>query len=170
MADQRDSAYSLLLNSRVARAFDLKKEDPRVRDKYGRHMFGQSLLLARRLVEAGVPIVQANLGAVQTWDSHSDIFRRLKDDLLPPTDRAISALLDDLQGRGLLDETLVVITGEFGRAPRLTKNGGNPIVGRDHWASVFTSVFAGAGVRGGQTIGQSRQGRRLPREPRLHAQ
>jgi Protein of unknown function (DUF1501) len=155
MADQRDSAYSLLLNSRVARAFDLKSEDPKLRDKYGRHMFGQSLLLSRRLIEAGVPIVQANMGGVQTWDSHSDIFRRLKDDLLPPTDRAISALLDDLQGRGMLDETLVVITGEFGRAPRLTKNGGNPIVGRDHWASVFTSVFAGAGVRGGQTIGQS---------------
>ena len=83
MADQRESAYSLLLNSRVAKAFDLKREDPRVRDKYGRHLFGQSLLLGRRLVEAGVPIVQANMGGVQTWDSHSDIFRRLKDDLLP---------------------------------------------------------------------------------------
>jgi hypothetical protein len=155
MADQRDRAYSLLLNSKVARAFDLKSEDPRTRDRYGRHMYGQSLLLSRRLVEAGVPIVQANLGTVQTWDSHSDIFRRLKQDLLPPTDRAITALLDDLSSRGMLDDTLVVITGEFGRAPKLTKNGGNPIVGRDHWASVFTSVFAGAGVRGGQFIGQS---------------
>lgn len=155
MADQRDAAYSLLLSGKVARAFDIRREDPRLRDRYGRHTFGQSLLLARRLVEAGVPIVQANLGAVQTWDSHSDIFRRLKNDLLGPTDRAISALLDDLQARNLLDETLVVITGEFGRAPRLTKNGGNPIPGRDHWAAVFSSVFAGAGVRGGQTIGQS---------------
>lgn len=155
MADQRESAYSLLLNGRVARAFNIKTEDPKLRDRYGRHMFGQSLLLARRLVEAGVPIVQANLGAVQTWDSHSDIFRRLKQDLLPPTDRAISALLDDLQVRGMLDETLVVITGEFGRAPRLTKNAGQGVVGRDHWAAVFTSVFAGGGVRGGQFIGQS---------------
>ena len=108
MADQRDRAYSLLLNSKVARAFDLKSEDPRTRDRYGRHMYGQSLLLSRRLVEAGVPIVQANLGAVQTWDAHSDIFRRLKQDLLPPTDRAISALLDDLASRDLLDDTLVV--------------------------------------------------------------
>ncbi len=155
MAEQRENAYSLLLNSQVARAFELKKEDPRVRDRYGRHTFGQSLLLARRLVQAGVPIVQANLGAVQTWDSHSDIFRRLKSDLLPPTDRAISALLDDLAHHGMLDETLVVITGEFGRAPRLTLNGGSPVPGRDHWAAVFTSVFAGAGVQGGQFIGQS---------------
>ena len=155
MADQRESAYSLLLNGKVAQAFNLKGEDPRLRDRYGRHSYGQSLLLARRLVEAGVPIVQANLGAVQTWDSHSDIFRRLKDDLLPPTDRAISALLDDLQVRGMLDETLVVITGEFGRSPRLTKNNGQGVAGRDHWAQVFTSVFAGGGVRGGQTIGQS---------------
>ena len=155
MAEQRDSAYSLLLNGRVAGAFELDKEDPKTRDRYGRHMYGQSLLLARRLVQAGVPIVQANLGAVQSWDSHSDIFRRLKDDLLPPTDRAISALLDDLEANGMLDDTLVVITGEFGRAPRLTRNGGNPVVGRDHWAACFTSVFAGGGVRGGQMIGQS---------------
>ena len=165
MADQREAAYSMLLNGKVARAFDLKSEDPRLRDRYGRHSFGQSLLLARRLVEAGVPIVQANLGAVQTWDSHENIFRRLKDDLLPPTDRAISALLDDLQARGMLDETLVVVTGEFGRAPRITKNGGNPIPGRDHWASVFTSVFAGGGVRGGQAIGQSDRSGAYPASP-----
>ena len=165
MADQRESAYSLLLNGRVAKAFNLKSEDPKLRDRYGRHMYGQSLLLARRLVEAGVPIVQANLGSVQTWDSHSDIFRRLKNDLLPPTDRAISALLDDLQVRGLLDETLVVITGEFGRSPRLTKNNGQGIPGRDHWASVFTSVFAGGGVRGGQFIGQSDKFGAYPASP-----
>ncbi len=129
MAPQRDTAYSLLLSGKVARAFDLNREDPKTRDRYGRHMYGQSLLLARRLIQAGVPIVQANLGAVQTWDSHSDIFNHLKNHLLPPTDRAIAALLDDLSASGLLDETLVVITGEFGRAPRLTKNGNNPIPG-----------------------------------------
>ena len=127
MADQREVAYSMLLNGKVARAFDLKTEDPRLRDRYGRHSFGQSLLLARRLVEAGVPIVQANLGAVQTWDSHSNIFRRLKNDLLPPTDRAISALLDDLQARGMLDDTLVVVTGGVRpRPPESPKNGGDP--------------------------------------------
>ncbi len=165
MGEQRARAYSLLLNGQVARAFDLKREDPKTRDRYGRTPFGQSLLLARRLIQAGVPIVQANLGAVQTWDSHSDIFRRLKQDLLPPTDRGISALLDDLKVHGMLDETLVVITGEFGRAPRITKNGGNSSPGRDHWASVFSSVFAGAGVRGGQTIGQSDKMGAFPASP-----
>ena len=118
-------------------------------------MFGQSLLLARRLIEAGVPIVQVNLGRVQTWDSHGDIFRRLKEDLLPPTDRGLSALLDDLNARGLLDETLVVMVGEFGRTPRLGLSGGATIAGRDHWPGVFSAVFAGGGVRGGQVVGKS---------------
>ncbi len=165
MTPQRESAYSLLLSGKVARALDLAKEDPKTRDRYGRHTYGQSLLLARRLIQAGVPIVQANLGAVQTWDSHEDIFRRLKKDLLPPTDRAISALLDDLAATGLLDETLVVITGEFGRAPKLTKQRPNAVPGRDHWSAVFTSVLAGAGVRGGQHIGQSDKNGAYPASP-----
>ncbi len=155
---QRQQALSLLLSGKVARAFDLDKEDPKVRDRYGRHMFGQSLLLARRLVEAGVPIVQANMGRVQNWDTHSGNFRRLKNELLPPLDRGVSALLDDLARTGRLDETLVVVTGEFGRTPRIgatTGNNGNTKDGRDHWARVFSTVFAGAGVRGGQTVGQS---------------
>ena len=96
MAEQRELAYSLLLSGKVARAFDLDQEDPKTRDRYGRHMFGQSLLLARRLVEAGVPIVQANMGRVQNWDTHSGNFKRLKDELLPPLDQGVSALLDDL--------------------------------------------------------------------------
>jgi hypothetical protein len=155
--DQVDRAYSLLLSGKVARAFDLDEEDPRLRDHYGRHMYGQSLLLARRLVEVGVPIVQVNMGRVQTWDTHSANFRSLKDRLLPPTDRGVTALLDDLAARGLLDETLVIVTGEFGRTPRIGKSTGNVNSkdGRDHWAAVFSAVFAGAGVRGGQTIGQS---------------
>ena len=99
-ADQRDLAYSLLLSGKVARAFDLDREDPRVRDRYGRHMFGQSLLLARRLVQAGVPIVQVNMGRVQTWDTHSGNFKSLKNRLLPPTDQGVSALLDDLAATG----------------------------------------------------------------------
>jgi hypothetical protein len=154
---QRDLAYSLLLSGRVARAFELEREDPRVRDRYGRHMFGQSLLLARRLVQAGVPIVQVNMGRVQTWDTHSGNFKALKERLLPPTDRGVSTLLDDLATTGLLDETLVVIAGEFGRTPRIGQSTGNNNGrdGRDHWSNVFSVALAGGGVRGGQVIGQS---------------
>jgi hypothetical protein len=154
---QRDLAYSLLLSGRVARAFELEREDPRVRDRYGRHTFGQSLLLARRLVQAGVPIVQVNMGRVQTWDTHSGNFKALKERLLPPTDRGVSTLLDDLATTGLLDETLVVIAGEFGRTPRIGQSTGNNNGrdGRDHWSKVFSVALAGGGVRGGQVIGQS---------------
>jgi hypothetical protein len=157
IARQRAQAYSLLLSGKVARAFELNREDPRVRDCYGRHMFGQSLLLARRLIQAGVPIVQVNLGRVQLWDTHSGNFKNLKNRLLPPTDQGVSALLDDLAASGLLDETLVVVTSEFGRTPRIGTTTGNVNGpdGRDHWSKVFCSVFAGAGVRGGQAIGQS---------------
>jgi hypothetical protein len=156
-ADQVERAYTLLLSGKVARAFDLSREGPKLRDRYGRHMFGQSLLLARRLVETGVPIVQVNMGRVQTWDTHAANFQTLKQRLLPPLDCGVAALLDDLGARGLLDETLVVITGEFGRTPRIGSSTGNVNSrdGRDHWAAVFSAAFAGAGVRGGQTIGQS---------------
>ena len=156
-SDQVDRAYALLLSGKVARAFDLEQESPSLRDHYGRHMYGQSLLMARRLVEVGVPIVQVNMGRVQTWDTHSANFKSLKDRLLPPTDRGVAALIDDLAARGLLDETLVIVTGEFGRTPRIGKSTGNVNSrdGRDHWASVFSAAFAGAGVRGGQMIGQS---------------
>ena len=95
-ADQQDAALALLCDGRVGRALDLDREDPRLADRYGRHLFGRSLLLARRLVEAGVPIVQASMGIVQTWDTHVANFPRLRDNLLPPLDRAVSALLDDL--------------------------------------------------------------------------
>jgi hypothetical protein len=156
-ADQIERAYALLLSGKVARAFDLNGEDPRLRDRYGRHSFGQSLLLARRLVAAGVPVVQVNMGRVQNWDTHTGNFKSLKGRLLPPLDRGVGALLDDLNAQGLLEETLVVVTGEFGRTPRIGSSTGNANSrdGRDHWARVFSAVFAGAGVRGGQTIGQS---------------
>ena len=156
-AEQVQRAYTLLLSGKVARAFDLNREDPRLRDRYGRHMYGQSLLLARRLVGAGVPVVQVNMGRVQTWDTHSANFKSLRDRLLPPTDQGVSALLDDLEMRGMLDETLVVVTGEFGRTPRVGASTGNNNTrdGRDHWAAVFSAAFAGGGVRGGQLIGQS---------------
>jgi hypothetical protein len=155
--NQRDVAFSLLQSGKVAKAFELASEDTKTRDRYGRHAFGQSLLLGRRLLQAGVPIVQVNMGRVQNWDSHSGNFRRLKKDLLPPTDKGVSALLEDLVSLGMLDDTLVVFTGEFGRTPKIGNSTGNVNTpdGRDHWAACFSTVVAGAGVRGGQVIGQS---------------
>jgi hypothetical protein len=151
LTDQQQLALSILTSGKIAQAFELDREPPAMRDHYGRHAFGQSLLLARRLVEAGVPMVQANMGHVQNWDSHSNIFPTLKNRLLPPLDQAVAALLDDLEENGLLDETLVMMLGEFGRTPKIT--GASP--GRDHWAPCFFGLFAGAGVRGGQVIGKS---------------
>ncbi len=153
--DQQDAALALLCSGRVGRALDIEHEDPRIVDRYGRHLFGRSLLIARRLVEAGVPIVQATMGIVQTWDTHVANFPRLRNDLLPPLDRAVSALLDDLECRGLLDETLVIMLGEFGRTPRISQLTPGAVPGRDHWPFVFPAVFAGAGVVGGQVIGKS---------------
>jgi hypothetical protein len=155
LAKQRDLAYALLLSGKVGHAFDLGREDPKIRDRYGRHPFGQSLLLARRLVQAGVPIVQANMGKVQSWDHHGAIFKTLRDRMLPPLDQALDALFEDLHLTGLLDETLVVITGEFGRTPKIGVSGGAKVPGRDHWSSVFSTVLAGAGIQGGQAIGAS---------------
>ena len=147
--DQR-LAFSILTSSRLAKAFELNRESDEVRDRYGRNSYGQSLLLARRLVEVGVPIVQANIGRVQNWDSHGNIFPTLKDRLLPPLDQGVSALLDDLDESGLLDDTLVMMLGEFGRTPKINGN-----AGRDHWGPCFFALFAGAGVQGGQVIGRS---------------
>lgn len=150
LSDQQRDAFSLITSSKFANAFQIDREADAVRERYGRHMFGQSLLLSRRLVEAGVPVIQANMGRVQTWDSHGDIMNRLKRDLLPPLDQGVSALLDDLRDRGLAEQTLVIVVGEFGRTPRLNATGG-----RDHWADVFSAVLTGAGVHGGQVIGAS---------------
>lgn len=156
--DQQEKAFSMLTAGVVKRAFDLDREDPRLRDRYGRHMFGQSLLLTRRLVEAGVPVVQANMGHMNQWDTHNQCCLALQRDLLPPLDRAVSAFLEDMSTHGLLDETLVVMCGEFGRTPKLGQDNGGGITsagGRDHWAGVFSAMFAGAGVVGGQVIGKS---------------
>jgi hypothetical protein len=153
--DQQEAAIALLCNGRIGRALDLDREDPRQLDRYGRHSFGQTLLLARRLTEVGVPIVQASMGIVQTWDTHVANFPRLRDTLLPQLDRAVSALLDDLEVRGLLDETLVVMLSEFGRTPKISRLTPDAVPGRDHWPKVFPAVFAGAGVVGGQMIGKS---------------
>jgi hypothetical protein len=155
LSDQQQLAFSILASGRIARAFAMDQEPAAVRDRYGRHPFGQSLLLARRLVEVGVPVVQANMGRVQNWDTHSDNFGKLRDRLLPPLDQAVAALLDDLGTSGLLEETLVVLLGEFGRTPRISIQRGQTSPGRDHWGPCFSGLFAGAGVRGGQVIGRS---------------
>ena len=153
--DQQTAAIAMLSNGKVGQALDLAQEDAKVREAYGPHLFGRSLLMTRRLVEAGVPIVQAMMGIVQTWDLHENNFGRLKNDLLPPLDKAVSALLDDLDTRGLLDETLVVMLSEFGRTPKITPLRPDAVPGRDHWPKVYSAMFAGAGVTGGQLIGKS---------------
>jgi hypothetical protein len=150
LGDQQRKAAALLTTGAVAKAFDLKQETAANRDRYGRHMFGQSLLLAKRLVAAGVPVVQANMGRVQNWDTHGNNFARLKKDLLPPLDQGVSALLDELKETGLHEDVMVVVIGDFGREPNVNKN-----AGREHWAPCFSALFAGAGVRGGQIIGKS---------------
>lgn len=154
--DHRQSAISLLANPKVRRAFDVTKADLRTQERYGKNSFGWSLLMAYRLVEAGVNMIQVNLGNNETWDSHGEIFHRLRDKLFPPTDRALSALIDDLQSTGLLDSTLIVIGSEFGRTPRLSGNDVNfNGVGRDHWGAVQSILFAGGGIRGGTVVGSS---------------
>jgi uncharacterized protein (DUF1501 family) len=153
--EQQDAAIALLCSGKVGEALNIEHEDPRLVDRYGPHLFGRSLLLARRLVESGVPVVQATMGIVQTWDTHVANFPRLRESLLPPLDQAVSALLDDLSVRGLLEETLVVMLGEFGRTPRISRLTPDAVPGRDHWPAVFPAVFAGAGVEGGQLIGKS---------------
>jgi hypothetical protein len=155
LSDQQRLAFSILESGRIARAFQMDQEPTAVRERYGRHAFGQSLLLARRLVQAGVPVVQANMGNVQNWDTHGDNFGALKNRLLPPLDQGVSALLDDLEASGMLDDTLVMMLGEFGRTPRIFATGAGALPGRDHWAPCFFGVFAGAGVRGGHLIGRS---------------
>lgn len=148
LSEQQAKAASILTSGKVAKAFDIGQESNATRDRYGRHMFGQSLLLARRLIEAGVSVVQANMGRVQNWDHHGDIFPALKRNV-PPLDTGMAALLDDLGDSGLLKDTLVVMIGDFGRTPKVI-NGG-----RDHWAPCFSAVFAGAGVQPGKIIGKS---------------
>lgn len=150
-------ALDLIGTGRGAGAFRLDEEPAAVRDRYGRNRFGQSVLLARRLIEAGVALVQVNWtrmpGDTQdspAWDTHRGNDERLRSHLMPIMDQAYSALLEDLDERGLLNETLVVWCGEFGRTPKI-----NPRGGRDHWGHVFSAALAGGGIRGGQVVGCS---------------
>ena len=167
--DQTRRAFDILRSSGSRDAFRLEDEPESSRARYGVTPFGQGVLLARRLVEAGVRLVQVNWyrGPDEPpdnpcWDSHTKESARLKDVLVPPTDRAYSALLEDLAARGLLDETLVVCMAEFGRSPRLDANGG-----RNHWGSVFSVAMAGGGVRGGQVFGSSDKIGAQPRDGRV---
>jgi hypothetical protein len=155
LAGHYERAFRLLHSPAARRAFDLAAEPARVRDRYGWHAFGQSCLLARRLLEADVPLVTVywnspSLETNDSWDTHGNAAVRMRDHLLPALDQALPALLGDLAQRGLLDDTLVVWMGEFGRTPRLNRNGG-----RDHWGFCQSVLLAGAGVRGGQVYGSS---------------
>jgi hypothetical protein len=141
------AALNLITAPETKRAFALNTEDPRLRDRYGRNRFGQSCLLARRLIEAGVRFVTVSDGG---WDTHQDNFRALKQYRIPPLDQAIPELLMDLEGRGLLDTTLVVWLTDFGRTPKINSAGG-----RDHWATAGSIVMAGAGVPGGAVLGRT---------------
>jgi hypothetical protein len=152
----RKAAVSLLTSPRIRQAFDVTRAEPRTQDRYGRNAFGWSLLMARRLIEAGVNLVQVNLGNNETWDTHGNMFPHLKDKLFPPTDRALSALLDDLSDSGLLDSTLIVMAGEFGRTPKISRLPQYyKLPGRDHWGAVQTVFCAGGGVQGGRVVGSS---------------
>jgi hypothetical protein len=164
----RSQALAILTSEQTARAFDIHHEDPRTLDRYGRHQFGRSLVLARRLVEAGVRMVQVNVGNNESWDTHQGAWPILKNRLLPPLDQALSALLDDLEARGLLASTLIVMGGEFGRTPRISTLPGATLAGRDHWGAVQSLFFAGGGVRGGTVVGASDRLGGYPRSQAYH--
>jgi hypothetical protein len=148
--DASRRAYELLGSSATRDAFDLAKESQKVRDRYGPSHFAQNCLLARRLVESGVPMLTLYSVGNRDWDTHGQNFQNLKDTLLPPMDQGVSALLEDLESRGLLEETLVVWMGDMGRTPRINKD-----AGRDHWSFCYSVVLAGGGVKGGQVYGSS---------------
>ncbi len=145
---QRMQALSVLAEPKTRSAFDVEQADPAILSKYGKNKFGLSLLMARRLIEAGVGLVQVNLGKNSSWDTHRRNFLNLRDNLLPYYDQSVSALLEDLDATGLLKTTLVIVMGEFGRTPKINKD-----AGRDHWNPANSALFAGAGVRGGHVIG-----------------
>ncbi|WP_164104098.1 DUF1501 domain-containing protein [Candidatus Laterigemmans baculatus] len=150
----REGAIDLLTDASIHKALDVTSADEQSLDRYGRNSFGWSLLMARRLVAAGVNLVQVNLGNDESWDTHGNAFPHLKDKLFPPTDRAVSALLDDLHASGELDETLVVMASEFGRTPRITLLEKHyKLPGRDHWGAAQSVWFAGGGIAGGNVIG-----------------
>jgi len=156
-------AFSLVLGKAARTAFDLKKEDPRLRDRYSRHQWGQSALLARRLVEAGVRFVTLTFSG---WDFHSSLERGMKS-ALPILDATVGTLVEDLDDRGLLDSTIVLVMGEFGRTPRMNKTGvpgSDPVPGRDHWGNVMSVLVAGGGLARGRVVGSSNSRGEVPKD------
>jgi uncharacterized protein (DUF1501 family) len=149
----------VILSPKTRAAFEVSREPAAMHDRYGRSEMGQVLLLSRRLIEAGVRFVTANavsnpanttLSAFQIWDTHRDHFRLYEQNLLPELDQGLSALISDLDERGLLDETLVIVMGEMGRTPKINNNQDG---GRDHWGQAYSVLWAGGGIRGGQVVG-----------------
>lgn len=145
-------AFSLLTSDRTRQAFDLAGEPEKLRERYGRNEFGQRCLLARRLAEAGVPMINVSYchTPVGSWDTHSQNFKQMKESLAPTFDAAFTALVEDLAERGMLEETLVLVNAEFGRTPAINKN-----AGRDHWPWVYSLALAGAGIQAGTIYGAS---------------
>jgi hypothetical protein len=171
-----DRALNLIVSGRAREAFAIEQEPAALRDKYGRNTFGQSCLLARRLVEAGTKVVEVIWPKVansdnHSWDVHSGLFKRMKDQAAPMMDNGLSTLLEDLDERGLLDSTLVVAVGEFGRSPVKgvsTSGNGNSPDGRDHWPYCYTAVVAGAGIKRGYVHGASDATGSAPAEDPVH--
>ncbi len=174
--EHTDTALELVLSGRAREAFDLESEPAELRDRYGRNAFGQSCLLARRFVEAGTRVVQVNWtkhanSDLHSWDVHKDLKHRMQDLAAPMLDPGLATLIEDLDERGLLDDTLVVAVGEFGRSPRKglsTSGNDNDADSRDHWPYCFTAVVAGGGVKGGYVHGRSDETASAPLEKPVH--
>lgn len=169
----RERALALLTGPAAAQAFDVGREDPRLRDRYGRNVVGQRCLLARRLVEAGVRLVTVDFPCVPgqkafSWDDHASVWNIFEqmEIRLPVLDQAVSALIEDVFARGMDRQTLVVVMGEMGRTPRLSNNKGNP--GREHWSAAMTALLAGGGMPMGQVVGSTTAKGEEPRDRRLH--
>jgi hypothetical protein len=174
--DYYQRALNLIVSGRARKAFDLAQESEKMRDRYGRNTFGQSCLLARRLIEAGTRVVEVIWPKVansdnHSWDHHSDLTKRMKDQSGPMLDKGLSAFFADMDERGLLKETLVVAVGEFGRSPQKgvsTSGNVNSADGRDHWPYCYTSIIAGAGIRRGYVHGKSDKTGSSPVEDPVH--
>ena len=152
MTQLKHRAHGLLRSTNSQRAFDLSNESVATRELYGRHKFGQTMLLARRLVEAQVPLITVNWSKLNAdqWDTHKKNYPTLREKLLPPFDQGFAAFIEDLHQRGLLDETLVICLGEFGRTPKINKD-----AGRDHWPDCYSVVMSGGDIQRGVILGAS---------------